>query len=884
MITLTKEFRQSLANNDRNYSARAVIVLADNTRLQVEDDEIWSDGFSVEDSVSPDESFGALGSTVINAATLIIDNTKDRYMEYDFYNADVTMYIKKTFHAGTENERTEVVKMGTYRVDDAQYDEATITLSMLDLMEQFDRPYETSITYPATMNAIVRDACAQCLGSVSELGTLTFPHDDFVIDEPPTDSACTFREVIGWIATIAGCFARCNRDGKLEIKWFNTSALESEGGTDGGEFDGGTPYYSTGDTVDGGTFRPWSNGAEVDGGQFTDNFPLHYIGSLYSQNICVDETVITGVRIIIENKDTTSDEKTITVERGTSDYVVQIEKNEFLNADNAGTVITWLAQNLIGLRFRKCNVTHADDPSIEAGDVGLLFDSRQREYPILITRHAFEIGGPQTIVCGSDTPSRNSATRFTEATKSFVNSRKMLKQQKDEYDYALEQLATDIAENAHGLYAEQIPDPDDPNANIYCLHDKPDIEDSDVQIRLSTVGIVVTANGTAQTPTWYGLRVNGDMITRIMNTVGINFDWGTGGTLKLGGANNKNGLLQVYNANNQKIGEWDNDGADITGKFTNTGTFPIYRAVGLNHEVVGETELGIKIQGTVISFLQDGQIVAKIGCHSQNAAGNVVVWEDSTPGMYIRFSNAFWLSTTYKDSGSGTTFIASSFGVTKDSVKVQGSLDVSRNINCSQDIYCDELNVDRYATIGYGLYVKNIYFGEDLGSSLYKHHIGSGEYTNGKNHITIYADYINLDADVRANYGSAEIATVSSSSIRYKHDVKPIEDKTLDPHRLLNIPIVQFEWNEDRQLQYKDMKGKTIPGIIAEDVEKIYPSATIHNDEGEVESWDERRILPGMLALIQEQHKRLDEQQKEIESLKEQVNELMDAVKKLTGI
>ena len=45
MITLTKEFRQSLANNDRNYSARAVIVLADNTRLQVEDDEIWSDGF-----------------------------------------------------------------------------------------------------------------------------------------------------------------------------------------------------------------------------------------------------------------------------------------------------------------------------------------------------------------------------------------------------------------------------------------------------------------------------------------------------------------------------------------------------------------------------------------------------------------------------------------------------------------------------------------------------------------------------------------------------------------------------------------------------------------------------------------------------------------------
>ena len=834
MITLTKEFRQSLANNDRNYSARAVIVLADNTRLQVEDDEIWSDGFSVEDSVSPDETFGALGSTVINAATLIIDNTKDRYMEYDFYNADVTMYIKKTFHAGTENERTEVVKMGTYRVDDAQYDEATITLSMLDLMEQFDRPYETSITYPATMNAIVRDACAQCLGSVSELGTLTFPHDNFVIDEPPTDSACTFREVIGWIATIAGCFARCNRDGKLEIKWFNTSALESEGGTDGGEFDSGTPYYSTGDTVDGGTFKPWSNGAEVDGGQFTDYFPLHYIGSLYSQNICVDETVITGVRIIIENKDTTSDEKTITVERGTSDYVVQIEKNEFLNADNADTVITWLAQNLIGLRFRKCNVTHADDPSIEAGDVGLLFDSRQREYPILITRHAFEIGGPQTIVCGSDTPSRNSATRFTEATKSFVNSRKMLKQQKDEYDNALEQLATDIAENAHGLYAEQIPDPDDPNANIYCLHDKPDIEDSDVQIRLSTVGIVVTANGTAQHPTWYGLRVNGDMVARIMNTIGINFDWGTGGTLKLGGAGNGNGLLEVYNANNQKIGGWDNTGINATGEF------------------VIEKNIGSKKMQTYI-----GEFKTR---YYNIVDGNSTSF--STSGFCVKY-NRSGLPNKFGVNTAGTIYIEQTNLQAHDGViDSWGPGDIQYVVHGRDKDYIYMLTFNNFLSVRKMTW--NTPTDEDATARFIDTNFTFRIDDNG--------------TSFQGNYSQ------SSSSKRYKHDINYALTSDRDAHRLLELPVAEFVFNKDHPPQYADTKGKTIPGIIAEDVEKIYPSATIHNDKGEVESWDERRILPGMLALIQEQHKRLDEQQKEIESLKEQVNELMDAVRKLTGI
>ena len=49
----------------------------------------------------------------------------------------------------------------------------------------------------------------------------------------------------------------------------------------------------------------------------------------------------------------------------------------------------------------------------------------------------------------------------------------------------------------------------------------------------------------------------------------------------------------------------------------------------------------------------------------------------------------------------------------------------------------------------------------------------------------------------------------------------------------------------------------TLPGFIAEDVEEIYPAAVIHGEDGQVESWDERRIIPGMLALIQEQREQI---------------------------
>ena len=77
------------------------------------------------------------------------------------------------------------------------------------------------------------------------------------------------------------------------------------------------------------------------------------------------------------------------------------------------------------------------------------------------------------------------------------------------------------------------------------------------------------------------------------------------------------------------------------------------------------------------------------------------------------------------------------------------------------------------------------------------------------------------------------------------------------------------------------MAGQTIPGIIAEDVEKIYPSATIHKD-GKVESWDERRIIPGMLALIQEQDKIIKEQQARLDELEKKLESLTRVVEAYT--
>lgn len=100
----------------------------------------------------------------------------------------------------------------------------------------------------------------------------------------------------------------------------------------------------------------------------------------------------------------------------------------------------------------------------------------------------------------------------------------------------------------------------------------------------------------------------------------------------------------------------------------------------------------------------------------------------------------------------------------------------------------------------------------------------------------------------------------SSSSRRYKEDIKPVENDELDPHRLYDIPVMQFKYKEGyfpQEDEYENNRTDVV-GFIAEDVLEHYPRAAIIIDE-EVDNWNERYIIPPMLKLIQEQNDRITE-------------------------
>lgn len=87
-----------------------------------------------------------------------------------------------------------------------------------------------------------------------------------------------------------------------------------------------------------------------------------------------------------------------------------------------------------------------------------------------------------------------------------------IKGAKDEFKTALE--------NASGLYETKVTQPDGSVITYY--HDKKNLEDSQIRMVFNSAGFAMTADGGEN---WYGMQVNGDMITNILNATGINAEW-----------------------------------------------------------------------------------------------------------------------------------------------------------------------------------------------------------------------------------------------------------------------------------------------------------------------------------------------------------------------
>lgn len=115
----------------------------------------------------------------------------------------------------------------------------------------------------------------------------------------------------------------------------------------------------------------------------------------------------------------------------------------------------------------------------------------------------------------------------------------------------------------------------------------------------------------------------------------------------------------------------------------------------------------------------------------------------------------------------------------------------------------------------------------------------------------------------------ATLAYLSASSKRYKNHVA--EMKIEEAEKILEIPVVWFEY-KDGYLAEDDLRnGKPVPGFYAEDVYEHFPDAADLNADGTVEDWNYRALIPPMLKLIQEQKREIDDLKRKLTAIEEKI-------------
>ena len=143
-------------------------------------------------------------------------------------------------------------------------------------------------------------------------------------------------------------------------------------------------------------------------------------------------------------------------------------------------------------------------------------------------------------------------------------------------------------------------------------------------------------------------------------------------------------------------------------------------------------------------------------------------------------------------------------------------------------------------------------------------------YDSGKRYFQskpIYDRTTSSGTAVRVN-SNGTLYRYSSSSMRYKEEITCQLNEELNPERLYDLNVWQYKYREGHLDKGDQRYGKTHIGLIAEDVKQHYPIAANFNEDGDVEDWSERYLIPPMLKLIQMQHAEIEAIKAELEEIR----------------
>lgn len=462
MINVSNEFKE-LMNKRTDFKEYAEVTLGSGTSLTFDESD-----FTLSGNNHFFDGAGAnsipLGEAICRNMQIELMNDDGSLNEHDFLGAKIRLYLK--FQLSSSIEKIEI---GDYTVISPATYGTTVIITAVDDMYKADKPFSTSLTFPQSAGALLRD-----IGSAISIpvASSTFLNSDLVVETCPS-SNYTFRQVIGFIAMVACGNARISRSGNLEILTYS--------------FDYTKEHH------------------------ILKDFSL-------STKFETDDISITGIRTkrTVETSDGYTEEEEIQI--GEDGYLLSIENP--LIAGKEEEILNSIGNILIDHPFRKFEGDYIGYPIAEFMDLAEVEDMNGVLHKTFITDITFTFASFTTLKNSADSGIINNSQYSNEYTKVIIDTEKLVDQEKTDRELAIERL-NELLKNSSGMFSTEVKQED--GSTIFYLHDKPTLEESKNVIKVTAEAIGFSLDG-GKTYN-YGVTIDGEMIMRIIQTEGLNADW-----------------------------------------------------------------------------------------------------------------------------------------------------------------------------------------------------------------------------------------------------------------------------------------------------------------------------------------------------------------------
>lgn len=126
------------------------------------------------------------------------------------------------------DETYEYVPVGVYTIAEAKHAKSGIEITAYDNMYLFDKSVDFDTTY-GTVFELLSAFCNECSVSLgmTQSDVEALPNGSRTLGIYPDNDCETYRDLLGNLAAVCGCFATIGRDGKLYLRQFTGQSVET---------------------------------------------------------------------------------------------------------------------------------------------------------------------------------------------------------------------------------------------------------------------------------------------------------------------------------------------------------------------------------------------------------------------------------------------------------------------------------------------------------------------------------------------------------------------------------------------------------------------------------------------------------------------------------